>query len=131
MRLVILATVIAFVGCESTAPADYSPAAVVKGQVVDGQGQPVPGLGIEVLILKESCASVPVLTVSDPEQIRTDGDGEFSGSFETLSSGPITVACMIVRTVDEEGATVAEILIEDSTEWTSPPQDTVVVQLTA
>jgi hypothetical protein len=131
MRLVILAAVIACVGCEAAGPADYGPAAVVEGQVLDGQGQPVPGLAIEVLILKENCASVPVSTVSDPVQVRTDGEGKFSGRFETLSSGPITVACMIVRAVDEEGATVAEVLIEDSTEWTSPPQDTVVVHLTS
>lgn len=131
MRLVILAVLIASVGCEPAGPADYSPTAVVEGQVLDGQGQPVPGLAIEVSILRETCSAAPVSTASDPDPVRTDVDGRFSGRFETLASGPISVACTIVRALNEDGAVVAETLVDESTEWISPPQDTVVVQLAA
>lgn len=130
MRLVVCAALIASVACDPTGPADYSPAAVVQGYVRDGQGQPLAGLSIEVSLLKASCTDDPTPTVSDPDAVVTDVDGYFSGTFETLGAGPISVTCLIIRAV-EDGGPSAQILVDDRTKWTSPPQDTVVVELTA
>lgn len=130
MRRVIFALPIALAGCETAGPADYVPSAVVEGQVVDGEARPVSGLSIAVWILAEGCADDPASTVPDPDPVLTGVDGTFAGRFETLAGGPISVACLIVEASDQGGGVVAEVLIEEPTEWMSPPRDTIVAQLT-
>lgn len=129
MRLATAVFLLALCGCELIGPSDARHGIVVEGHVRDLEGEPREGVAIEVWLLRTSCADDPRSAFPGDDEVVSGPEGFFSGRFETLADGPIAVPCVLIRAMDGTGGVLADTLVEEVTEWTDPPSDTVTVTL--
>jgi hypothetical protein len=104
---------------------------VVEGVVLGSFDLPVQGLEIRAGIHREDCSDPTrtVVPVTEDGTVRTGEDGTFSGTFQFLFTGPVTVACTSVLVVDPvAGSILADSTIAEPTLWSYPATDTIRVE---